>query len=231
MNNSSLTIGVLGGMGPMATAEFLRILAFKAPASCDQEHPKVFVYSNPATPDRTEYIEGKGASPIPYLLEGIKCLKNWGADLLAVPCNTSHFFLDSLKDEISLPLVSIIDETISKAKRLSPDGAWLLATNGTRKTKVYERHALIAKYPFYYPSLIQQNIVNRIISLVKSGGIEASSSLLTSLCKELWEHNNVPIIAACTELPIAYTRASLPEPMMISSLEALADGCINKIYK
>lgn len=230
MNYPNLTLGVLGGMGPMATAEFLRVLATRTPASCDQEHPRLILYSNPSIPDRTEYIEGKGESPIPFLLEGINYLTQWGADILAVPCNTSHYFLDCMVDDIKLPIVSIVDETINKAKTISPVGAWLLATNGTRKTNVYERHASCADYTFFYPSMMQQDVVSNVIALVKSGKIEESSSLLGNLCSELWGQNDVPIIAACTELPIAYSSALLPESMMISSIEALADGCIKRIY-
>ena len=67
MKHNGLTLGVLGGMGPAATAEFLRLLAVKAPADCDQEHPRMIVYSHTVTPDRTTYLLGKGPDPEPYL--------------------------------------------------------------------------------------------------------------------------------------------------------------------
>ena len=79
MKNNGLTLGVLGGMGPAATAEFQRLLAVKAPAGCDQEHPRMIVYSHTVTPDRTSFLLGKGPDPEPYLLDGLQtCLSERG---------------------------------------------------------------------------------------------------------------------------------------------------------
>ena len=80
-------LGVFGGLGPAASAEFMRLLAELAPAKCDQEHPKVYVYDNPQIPDRSTAIMGNGPSPEPQLKEGLLKLCSWGAQLLAVPCN------------------------------------------------------------------------------------------------------------------------------------------------
>ncbi|HPK30544.1 MAG TPA: amino acid racemase, partial [Bacteroidales bacterium] len=112
MKHNGLTLGVLGGMGPAATAEFLRLLAEKAPADVDQEHPRMIVYSHTITPDRTTFILGKGPDPHNYIREGLDTLIGWGADLLAVTCNTAHYFIDKFRDELPVPVIHIIEETI-----------------------------------------------------------------------------------------------------------------------
>ncbi len=85
------TLGVLGGMGPAAAAEFLRILARDAPAKNDAEHPRIFMISDPETPDRSDAIQGIGPSPADVIKRNLLQLARWGADVLAVPCNTAHF--------------------------------------------------------------------------------------------------------------------------------------------
>lgn len=230
MRYNGKTLGVLGGMGPLATADFLRVLANRTPARCDQEHPHMILYSRPEIPDRTKCILENSLAPIDFLREGLTKLKEWGADIYAVPCNTSHYFLDQIANEIELPLVHIIDETTKQAKKVSPSGAWLMATTGTLKTNLYETHGNKLSYTFYRPDDDQQRRVDKVIDLVKSGHTEEAAVEMKAVCELLWAKAELPIIAACTELPLAFEMAKLPEGMMISSINALADGCINKLY-
>ncbi|MDT8285138.1 MAG: amino acid racemase [Thermovirgaceae bacterium] len=116
-------LGILGGMGPAATAEFLRLLADLAVADRDQDHPQIILFSNPRIPDRTAAIIGGGEDPAPDILEGLKRLESWGAQLLAVPCNTAHVFIDRFRGDLYVPLVHIIEETVSRARNASPEGA------------------------------------------------------------------------------------------------------------
>lgn len=225
------TLGVLGGMGPAASAEFMRIMAVKAPATIDQEHPKIILYSNPSTPDRTNYILGKGPDPEPDLIAGLKSLSSWGADFLAVTCNTAHYYIDNFRSQIDKPIVHIADETIKASKERSPEGAWLTATLGTMRTGVYQKHAEQVGYTFLIPSEDIQPDIHEVTDLVKAGKYAESGKLLKKVCKKLWKVKKVPIVAACTELPIAYQYTGLPEEMCVSSLEALADGCLRELYK
>ncbi|HHV40793.1 MAG TPA: aspartate/glutamate racemase family protein [Bacteroidales bacterium] len=225
-------LGVLGGMGPAATADFMLLLSKRAPASCDQEHPETIVYSNTITPDRTSFLLGTGPSPGAEIKRGIEALYKWGADVLAVPCNTAHYFLDELISEglMPLPLIHIIQETIKAAARISPDGAWLTATMGTIKTGLYQKHAEVLGYTFRIPSQEQNDCIQRTIDLVKSGEYEKSGKLYKGIIEELWSSEKIPIVCACTELPIAYDYTGLDKNHAISSLHALADACIEHLY-
>ena len=134
-------LGVLGGMGPAAAAEFLRVLAAKCPAATDQEHPVIYMIGDCEIPDRTQAILHGGATPLPKLKADLLRLCEMGADVLAVPCNTAHCFIDQFKEELPVPLVHIIDETVLAAQRLSPEGAWMLSTKATRATGIYQHYA------------------------------------------------------------------------------------------
>lgn len=233
MKHNGLTLGVLGGMGPAATAEFQRLLAVKAPACCDQEHPRMIVYSHTVTPDRTTYLLGKGPDPEPYLLEGLRTLVGWGADRLAVTCNTAHHFIDKFLEQglIGVPVIHIVEETVRACRERSPEGAWLTGTLGTVKTGIYQRHAAACGYRFRVPDAAMCERIHAVTDLVKAGRQEEAGARYRDIVEELWRLERMPVVQACTELPVAWQRACLPAEMGISSLEALADGCIRELYK
>ena len=230
MNPKNLTLGILGGMGPAATAEFMKIMVEKAPAECDQEHPRMIVYSHTITPDRTAFLLGKGPDPDNYIREGLNTLINWGADMLVITCNTAHHFVDRFRDELSVPLIHIVEETIKKAARFSPDGAWLAATLGTMRTKLYQEYALKADYNLIPPNEKMQIEIHDATDLVKQNHRAEAGSKFADITKRLWDERELPIIGACTEIPIAYRSAELPENMFVSSLDALAEASIRELY-
>lgn len=224
------TLGVLGGMGPAATADFQRVLAERTPAGTDQEHPRMIVYSHTATPDRTTFLLGKGPDPTEYIKDGLKTLIGWGADILCVTCNTAHYFIDGFRDEIEKPIVHIIDETILKSSQVSPKGAWLTATLGTMRTGLYQKHAQDSGYSFRIPDEQTQIEIHDVTDMVKAGQHKEAGEKFKAIIERLWEIEKLPIVGACTEIPIAYENTGLDKDMGISSLEALADGCIRELY-
>ncbi len=175
------TLGVLGGMGPAATADFLRVLAERTPAGTDQEHPRMIVYSHTVTPDRTTFLLGKGPDPTEYIKDGLKTLIGWGADMLCVTCNTAHHFIDGFRDEIDRPIVHIIDETILKSQQVCPNGAWLTATLGTMRTGLYQRHAQSSGYTFRIPDPDMQVEIHDVTDMVKAGIIDPTKVVRTAL--------------------------------------------------
>ena len=233
MKNNGLTLGVLGGMGPAATAEFQRLLAEKAPADCDQEHPRMIVYSNTITPDRTTYLLGKGPDPRPYLLDGIRTLVGWGVDMLAVTCNTAHYFIDEFQQQglIPVPVIHIVEETIRVCRERSPKGVWLNATLGTMNTGIYQKHAEASGYRLRVPDEPLRVRIHEVTDLVKAGRQEEAARLYRAIVEEEWETERMPLALSCTELPVAYQKTGLPAEMGVSSLEALADGCLRELYK
>ncbi len=223
-------LGVLGGMGPAATAEFLRLLAEMAGVERDQDHPRVLLFSNPQIPDRTAAIVGGGEDPAPAILEGLRRLESWGADLLAVPCNTAHVFIDKFREDLHVPLVHIVEATITSARKASPQGAWLIATSGTSFSGIYAREAQRQGYLLLQPPALIQEQLQQIIGLVKSNRLKESGKSMVKTTMELWGERKLPVVAACTELPLAYHASGLESSGMVSSLESLAAACLERIY-
>ncbi|HPE65637.1 MAG TPA: aspartate/glutamate racemase family protein, partial [Synergistales bacterium] len=164
------------------------------------------------------------------LKDDLLTLTRWGANLLAVPCNTAHFFIDRFKDELPVPLVHIIEETVRAAATLSPKGAWLTATLGTMGSGLYQKEAERQGYSFFIPPEEAQRQVQRSIELVKSGKKDEGGLLLKGVVEGLWRERDLPVCAACTELPLAYDASGLPQERTVSSLGALCGACLRRIY-
>ena len=224
-------LGILGGMGPAAAAEFLRLLAEGAPARSDAEHPRLLMFSDPDIPDRSDGILGTGPDPLPAIRRALLRLAEWGADLLAVPCNTAHHFIDRFREELPVPLVHIVEATVEAARRLEPGGAWLLSTSGTRASGLYPACAERHGYRFFHPSEAQQERVQRCLRRVKSGEPTEAAALMRGVVEELWRERGCPIVTACTELPLAYAASGLPREREVSSLQALCDACLDVLYE
>ena len=226
---SEKILGVLGGMGPAASAEFLKILAEKYPAEKDQDHPVVYMISDPKIPDRGSAIEGNGEDPSPYLINDLEKLIGWGAELLAVPCNTAHYFIDRFRDRIGVPIVHIIEATVEASMKKSPKGAWMISTMGTARSGLYQKAAADRGYRLMIPPEDVRKEIQKAIVFVKSGKMEDAARAIERVAAKLWEIEDLPIVTACTELPLAYDASDVPKDKNISSLDALADACIKAL--
>lgn len=224
------TLGVLGGMGPAATAEFLRLMTKMAPVQRDQDHPRIIILSDPAIPDRLEAFLGEGEDPTPRLRKGLDSLCDWGADVLAVPCNTAHIFIDLFRHELSRPLIHIVEATLKEAQRRSHRGSWLLATRGTCRSGLYRNWAERSGYPLYSVEEEVQVKISRVIRLVKANRMEEAVRVLEPVIRKLWGERALPVVLACTELPLAYDAGLFPQEKAVSSLEALAAACLSRFY-
>ena len=134
-------IGVLGGMGPLATADFVKKVIEQTPASCDQEHVPLLVYSVPQIPDRQRALAGTGESPVPAMLEGLRVLKQAGAEYVAIPCNTAHCWYAELVQRSGLDILHIADAVVeSLATTCAEHGkVGLLATQGTLQAGFFQQ--------------------------------------------------------------------------------------------
>jgi len=108
--------GIVGGMGPLATIELMRLVMEETPATCDQEHIPLLVYSNPQVPDRTKAVLGEGQSPVQALIESSRLLEKAGVTFLVFPCNTAHYFLPEVQSAVSVPIINMIEETAAEVQ-------------------------------------------------------------------------------------------------------------------
>lgn len=224
-------LGVIGGMGPAASAEFLNILTKKSPAEIDQEHAVVYMIADAELPDRSSAILGKGADPSAQLRNDFDKLAALGADIFAVPCNTAHYFIDRFENPLSKPLVHIVEETVLAAKRLNPDGAWMLSTIATMQSGLYQSYADKLDYKIYIPNQRQREKIQESIVEVKANNFVQAGAIVREIVLELWQEKDLTVMTACTEIPLGYDASGLPKEKSVSSLEALAEACLAKLYE
>ena len=222
-------LGVLGGMGPAASAEFMRILARRFPAKCDQDHPVVYLLSDAPIPDRNDYLTGRGENPQALIQADLDKLVGWGAELLAVTCNTAHCLINNFRNELKAPLIHIVEATVKSAKQAAPQGAWMVATLGTIRCGLYQDEAERQNFRLLVPPEDIKQKIQNIVHFVKAGDMKTAGEKMAEAVQELWKIEKLPVVTACTELPLAYDASDLPAEMNVSSLDALADACIKAI--
>ena len=157
-------------------------------------------------------------------------IAGWGVDYLAVPCNTAHIFIDRFRSELTVPFLHIVEETVAASKLQSPKGAWLLATEATCKSGLYQEYAKKIDYTFREVTPEMQEKVTRALTLVKAGKMAESGECMREIVLELWKIEDIGVATACTELPLAYDASGLPSNRSVSSLGALSDACLRAIY-
>lgn len=213
-------LGILGGMGPAATVEFLRLMTEMQPATRDQEHPAYMLLEDPKIPDRTAALFEDGEDPTPALAHDLETLASWGAKCVAVPCNTAHVFLDCMT--LPVPIIHIVHATVAEAKERFPEGALLLATSGTRRSGIYEQYANAMDYPVRLPDEEIQRHADAALRAVKAADFTRAAAEMIAIA----ECEKGPYLLACTELPIAYDKAGLDPERAVSSLAALAKATL-----
>lgn len=198
-------IGILGGMGPAATADFYAKLVSMTPGRSDQDHLTTVIWSDPTIPDRTEALLGNGPDPTPWLLNGGRVLREAGATVIAIPCNTAHAFVPRIADHVGLPIIHMIGEVARHLTTLRPAvrTAGLLATTGTVRAGLYQewldRYGIRLVLP---DEADQHGAVMAAIRAVKAGTRDAATASLTRAARRLTERGAQAIIAGCTEIPL-----------------------------
>jgi len=203
----SRTVGVIGGMGPLATAAFFREIVRATKAATDQDHLHVIVDSDSSIPDRTGFLLGAGPDPRPALIASARRLRAAGCELLAMPCNTAHAFGAEIRAAVDVPLldwIAITADAIAAAGR-APVG--LLATRGTLRVGLYQRALAARGVESVVPRSSEALAVMAAIygrEGVKGGAAsERSQRLLLRVARQLVERGARRLILACTELPLA----------------------------
>jgi len=218
-------IGILGGMGPLATVELFKRIVLKTPAKKDQEHPRIIIYNNSKVPDRTAYILGKGENPLPELIDSAKKLEKWGASFIIMPCNTAHFFAEEIQKVVEIPLINMVEETAEYIRKLGLKKVGLLATDGTIKGMVYHKALLKRGIEIALPDKKEQEeVMKGIYEGVKAGNLELGKKLLLKVAKKL-EKRSEGIIAGCTEVSVALSERDLKVPL-IDPMDVIAEKAV-----
>jgi aspartate racemase len=230
-------LGVVGGVGPAATVDFLEKFVRHTPAQRDQDHIKVMVEQNPQIPDRTDYLLGKGVDPTLALYATCRKLQAGEADLIAIPCNTAHAFVDRIQPHLDIPILNMLTVTVGHIRELFPTlrMVGLLATSGTLASGIY-RQSLEAQglEEITPPPGMQHRVMNAIYGPegVKAGFIAGQCMEdLSAAVDDLAARGARVIILGCTELPLVYSsgegRSRSGHPVLfVDPTEILAIRCV-----
>lgn len=230
-------IGVVGGVGPAATVDFLDKIVRNTPAGCDQDHLKLVVEQNPQIPDRTGHLLAGGPDPTIALYATCKRLEAADADLIAIPCNTAHAFVERIQPYLGVPVVNMLDVTVNHLQtQLAPgEPVGLLATSGTVRSGLYERAAARVGLTLISPDEAHQ--VQVMAAIYGEQGVKAGftqgvcrEALLTALA-HLVQRGARAVILGCTELPLILPAHPVFEVagtrvMLLDPTELLAQRCV-----
>ena len=199
------TIGILGGMGPLATADLYRKIIEQTKADRDNDHIRVYIDGNAAIPDRTAAILHGGEDPVPEMLSALRHLEACGADCIIMPCNTAHYFLPRLQKETSIPILNMQKITAKVCRERFPGKtAAILATDGTIQSGLFDRALDADGVRWLHPAEEEQKTLMHLIYDV----IKASKPM--EPVRESWERVLDTLrrqgadlfILGCTELPV-----------------------------
>jgi aspartate racemase len=223
-------LGVIGGMGPLATADFFRKLVDATPAASDEDHIPVLIHSVPQIPSRPAAILRGGVSPLPALLAARDRLLTAGATVLAMPCNTAYHWYDGLVAGCPVPLLHIVDAVRAQL----PAGArrfGLIATRATLTAGVYRRLGADGTELITPDEAQYDRAVQPAIDAVKRGATAEGGALIAPVIESLLARDATAVVLACTELPVAIDAA--PDAIgpelrtrCIDSTDALARACV-----
>jgi aspartate racemase len=224
-------LGILGGMGPLATADFLKKLAENTMAECDQQHIPVIVYGDCETPDRTNYLIGQGISPLKKLLKGIHFLNAAGARAICIPCNTAHHWYGELAAASAAPIIHVAEASVAELKRRRPDAKiiGIMSTLGTHRTGIYTDTLLKNQLSIITPSENEfANLMMPGIAAIKANKLTEAELLFEEIANILLFRGADSIILGCTEIPIGMKNSLRTKPhVFIDSTNALAKSAIN----
>ena len=208
------SIGILGGMGPLATADLFRKIVLMTDAARDNDHIRIYIDDNASIPDRTAAILSGGADPLPAMADSLRKLEACGADCIIMPCNTAHYFLPRLQALTEVPFLSMLEATARTcAARFPGKTAAVLATKGTLSAGLYQAALEKEGVPFLLPSEAEQDALMRVIyDGVKAGkGPEDYRADMESVVGSLSARGADYFILGCTELPLAAQALALPQ--------------------
>lgn len=221
------TIGIIGGMGPLATVHLFERIVLRTKAQKDQDHIRVLIDSNTNIPDRTKAIISDGEDPVRELVNSAKILENSGADFLIMPCNTAHYFIDEIKRHVNIPFLNMPEETVKYTfdKYGKDTVVGIMATDGTIKSKIYENYYSKLGIKTLLPVKTQERIMEFIYDVIKKGNYNAGTDLLFECANELKELGATTFLLGCTELSSAQYLYKF-EGNFINPMEVLTERSI-----
>ena len=225
-------LGILGGMGPAASAEYITRLIQQTPATCDQEHIPFVLWNNPQIPDRSTSMRAGDSKPLRYLIEGILALRYSQCDLIVIPCNTAHFWFDELIKH-DVPIIHIVDSVASALRGVNVTGTvGVMGTQGTIEFGLYQNHLGKLGWDCIVPTTEEMDtLVQPAIDLIKSGQLDQAHDMFMLVVDSLIARGAQAVVLGCTEIPLAVREESKNGTPLINSIDSLVKVAINEFNR
>ncbi len=223
-------LGVIGGMGPFASAYFYKRLTQLQSTENEQDYIDILLYSKPSIPDRTKFILGKSPEdPLAAMLEAGRVLENAGVKCIAIPCCTAHFFYKRLTENLRVPVLNIVKETAARLTEAGVTKAGLMATDGTVKARVFQEEFTQSGIETVNLEEKSQESLMEFIYKSAKRGVKPDTGLLKKLSGELFDAGAEKVILGCTELSLAGT--DWQSERHVDALELLAKAALDYMLK
>ena len=247
-------LGIIGGMGPLATARLFEQIVEMTKSDSDAGHIRTLIDCNPGIPDRTRAILDGGESPVPEIVKTAKGLITQGAEVLLLACNTSHYYFEEIENALreetvgtgdagksagetvhKVKLINLIEETGKTVLEKGMTRVGVLATRGAVEGRVFDKYLTPMGIECVYPDPEGQKVVNALIYDAVKAGREVDPDLAEKFCCVCKNMNAQALVLGCTEIPIAMKTAGiwerLSELIFIDSIEVLAKVGIREAEK
>ena len=220
-------LGILGGMGPAASSEFLRRLIEQTPATCDQEHIPTVLWSDPTIPDRSLALRAGTNEPLEGLLRGIQGLKSAGCTHIVIPCNTAHFWYDQMSDQ-GVPILHIVESVAVQLNKQNGTGTiGIMGTQSTIEFGLYQTMLESRGWNCIVPSQYEMDVyVQPAIDYVKAGDTTSAQDILNIVIKNLIDRGADAVVLGCTELPLAITEEEMYGVPLVNSIDSLVKSTL-----
>lgn len=224
-------LGVLGGMGPLASAHFMARLTLLTPAGRDQDHIPAVLWSDPRVPDRGLAWRGAGPDPLPWLVHGLHSLAAAGCGAVAIPCNTAHGWIDGMRAATSLPILHIIDAAAADLRRqgVGPGLVGVMGTAATLEMRLYQERLEALGWPCLQPDDAEMaRLVTPAIAAVKANRVADAYAPLAEAVELLRGRGARAVVLGCTEIPLGIQAGpwqALAVPI-VDTIDALARAAI-----
>ncbi len=234
MDKPKKIIGILGGMGPLATVNFfadvISICQKKYNAEQDTDYPKIYLYDtalegfNETGFEKPELVKEQ-------LINDTKKLENWGADFIVIPCNTVHYFIEDMEKNLKIPIISIVDSTIEQIKKNNYNKIGVLSSASSRELGLYEKKLNSEAFKAIVTTVEEQRFLNSVVLSVMSGNQgENERKGMQKVINRMKDSGADAIVLGCTELSLAISDkdSSLP---LFNTIHILAEAAVDYSYQ
>jgi len=229
-------LGVLGGMGPAASAEFMVRLVAQTPAKTDQDHIPTILWSDNTVPDRSTSMRNGDNKPLPYLLQGIQGLVSSGCNLIVIPCNTAHLWFKEMEKQASwhANIVHIVDSVADALRDVNviDSKIGVMGTQATVELGLYQYRLNKLGWECIVPTKLEMDtLVQPAIDLIKANQIEAAHTMLMTVIHSLIARGATAVVLGCTEIPLAIRESQQDNTPLINSIDSLVKSAIKQFKR